>query len=658
MTNDIELTGLSETSHTFVIWLVDDNHENLTPYVADTVSFTVSQIQNISIAEAHNQTEGTRVTVRGIVTTPNFQSSNTEYGLQDPTAGIVIFHWGAPYVTLNVGDSVEVTGDLDDYNGKLEIVPSGASDITVISSGNSLPAFQEISVATLITNGEDYESELIRINGASITSGNWPTGGESVNLTISDDGGVSEVDMRIDSDMEIIGNPEPAAPFNVQGIAGQFYNYQILPRYYADFSPAEGVSPTIAEVQRDPCIVNPTDLVLVSAEITDNSTISQAFVHYRFAGTEWDSVSMSLGDNDIWSGNIPSSGNDNVFVDYYISGHDDGVEQGGIIKSSHFPNIEDGNYMGYISKNGNLTINDIQYSPWPSGVSPYIDCNVTVSGIVTADSADYLSGSFNSYAMQSESAQWSGIFFNGENLTGFTRGDEITITGKVIEDNGNTNLDSVTAVSILSSGNVVSPLLVSTADLAEDGDEVESYEGCLVVVSDVTVSSLNQDDWSIKDDSNINCLVDDDMATMEADNYMSGLEVGSTLETVSGIFNFSFGTYKIEVRDMADFGLLGIDDDFDGITRKFALYPNYPNPFNPETRIHFQLVEHSNVQLVIYDVLGRKVRTLVSDRLDAGDHVINWDGLNDEGINVASGMYVYRIKASDFTAHRKMLLVR
>jgi flagellar hook assembly protein FlgD len=52
------------------------------------------------------------------------------------------------------------------------------------------------------------------------------------------------------------------------------------------------------------------------------------------------------------------------------------------------------------------------------------------------------------------------------------------------------------------------------------------------------------------------------------------------------------------------------------------------------------------------------VRTLVSERMDAGHHVLNWNGLNDAGADVASGMYVYRIKAGDFIAHRKMLLVR
>ena len=84
---------------------------------------------SITIAEARNLAIGTNVTIRGIVTTPNYQTSHNEFGLQDATAGIIVFHYGAPFVTTTVGDSIEITGDLDEYNGKFEIIPTGADDI-------------------------------------------------------------------------------------------------------------------------------------------------------------------------------------------------------------------------------------------------------------------------------------------------------------------------------------------------------------------------------------------------------------------------------------------------------------------------------------------------------------------------------------------------
>ena len=96
----------------------------------------------------------------------------------------------------------------------------------------------------------------------------------------------------------------------------------------------------------------------------------------------------------------------------------------------------------------------------------------------------------------------------------------------------------------------------------QSGEEVESYEGVLVQLNNVTVSSINDYDWTITDESGFVALIDDDMANMEADNYLSTLVEGQQLESVSGIFNYSFGSYKVQIRDMDDLGQsLGINDD-------------------------------------------------------------------------------------------------
>ena len=89
-----------------------------------------------------------------------------------------------------------------------------------------------------------------------------------------------------------------------------------------------------------------------------------------------------------------------------------------------------------------------------------------------------------------------------------------------------------------------------------------------------------------------------------------------------------------------------------------ALSQNYPNPFNPETVIGYQLGRRSRVVLEIYDGLGRRVRTLVDAEQATGRHEIVWDGRNDEGQAVASGMYFYRLRAGSFNATRAMTLLR
>ncbi len=90
----------------------------------------------------------------------------------------------------------------------------------------------------------------------------------------------------------------------------------------------------------------------------------------------------------------------------------------------------------------------------------------------------------------------------------------------------------------------------------------------------------------------------------------------------------------------------------------FALSQNFPNPFNPETRIRYQLPRAGEVTLKIFDLLGREVLTLVSEQKDAGFHVVTWNARNSMGAHVSSGVYYYQIVSGDFRHTRKMILVK
>ncbi len=91
---------------------------------------------------------------------------------------------------------------------------------------------------------------------------------------------------------------------------------------------------------------------------------------------------------------------------------------------------------------------------------------------------------------------------------------------------------------------------------------------------------------------------------------------------------------------------------------EFALEANYPNPFNPSTTISFALPQASEVTLAIYNVRGQLVRTLVSGALQAGRHQAIWDGRDAGGSQVASGLYIYRMRAGEFVTVRKMLFAK
>jgi hypothetical protein len=89
-----------------------------------------------------------------------------------------------------------------------------------------------------------------------------------------------------------------------------------------------------------------------------------------------------------------------------------------------------------------------------------------------------------------------------------------------------------------------------------------------------------------------------------------------------------------------------------------ALYQNAPNPFNPVTWIRFDLPQPTPVELLVFDARGRRVRLLLQARLPSGSHGVKWDGRDDAGRSVASGLYFYRLQAGDQILRRKMSLVR
>jgi len=105
-------------------------------------------------------------------------------------------------------------------------------------------------------------------------------------------------------------------------------------------------------------------------------------------------------------------------------------------------------------------------------------------------------------------------------------------------------------------------------------------------------------------------------------------------------------------------GGTGIDDEDNIIPEKYVLFNNYPNPFNPTTTIKYGIPVHSKVTLKIYDILGREIKTLVDEIKDAGYHSVLWDGRNDNGRTVSTGVYIYRIQTNNFTNSKKMLFLK
>ncbi|MGH1365445.1 MAG: FlgD immunoglobulin-like domain containing protein [Calditrichia bacterium] len=140
--------------------------------------------------------------------------------------------------------------------------------------------------------------------------------------------------------------------------------------------------------------------------------------------------------------------------------------------------------------------------------------------------------------------------------------------------------------------------------------------------------------------------------------FSGALPDGNWILTVSdelGPFSGSFDSWGIKVyMDRPT----GIGDEDGMIPSTTYLHANYPNPFNPETTLRYDLQSSARVELTIFNLLGQKIRTLVSGKQGAGNYSVKWDGRAENNKQVASGVYIFRLKAGEFVQTRKMMLLR
>ena len=99
--------------------------------------------------------------------------------------------------------------------------------------------------------------------------------------------------------------------------------------------------------------------------------------------------------------------------------------------------------------------------------------------------------------------------------------------------------------------------------------------------------------------------------------------------------------------------MTGVNKTYAEVPDHFSLSQNYPNPFNPNTNIKFQIAKLSDVKLIIYDVLGREITTLVNEQLKLSTYEVEWDGTN-----YPSGVYFYKLITQYYSETRKMVLIK
>jgi hypothetical protein len=130
---------------------------------------------------------------------------------------------------------------------------------------------------------------------------------------------------------------------------------------------------------------------------------------------------------------------------------------------------------------------------------------------------------------------------------------------------------------------------------------------------------------------------------------ITGYQEGASYKVYSGFWN----PWVVEMSPVE-----WEEFDFSQRPTVFALRQNYPNPFNPTTVIQYALPKSSFVKIEVYNILGQKVRTLMEEEQEPGYKMVDWDGKDDSGAEVSSGVYFYRIEAGSFVECKKMTLLK
>ena len=113
-----------------------------------------------------------------------------------------------------------------------------------------------------------------------------------------------------------------------------------------------------------------------------------------------------------------------------------------------------------------------------------------------------------------------------------------------------------------------------------------------------------------------------------------------------------------EYSEVISVTLQWLDVDGEQLPAVYALHQNYPNPFNPVTNLSYDLPEDAMVNITVFDMMGRMVKTLVNGQQSAGYKSLHWNATNNIGQPISAGLYIYTIQAGEFSQTRKMILLK
>ncbi len=648
---------------------------------------------------------GDTVTVVGVVMNSPYFHANPDSGLILHAGAPAIFlqdqdhpEWGAievrdpngssAFAALDTGMVVRCTGEVSEFftTTQMNLIDFQPQDVISFSTR---PTPVLLTLDSLVVTGtstpnylaEKWEGVYVEIQNViatdlvSLGSGSYGIVDNNNNLVYT--GNIS------DYYRNRISPPLPGTTIQtIRGIIETRTNldngwFILSPIYPNDIAFGSIVPPNISNVTRDNGTVGFGQGVQISANILDaDGIIDIANLHYSINGGTYQVDEMILTAGNTYVGSIPAQ-SDSSIVTYYIEAIDNdaavSTNPTDIIKNVYF----------YYVLNRALSIQDVQRSPFGGGWSGYNNYEVTVSGVVTADSSTVTANGGEVF-IQNGNGPWSGIQIFGTEVLKLKVGDDVTVTGFVNEFHSFTRiegLDSPTSVVVNGTSAVPEPSDVSTSDIGGLGNgdlSAEPWESVLIRYSNVTVVDENADgnpgndegsggnrnfgEMTIADNGGVATRVELQDGRNDYNNdWNASLDdspfrifTWNTFSSLSGILSYSFGNYKLIPRTNDDFVGWVTDVKTNEITpENFTLKQNYPNPFNPSTTIEFTLPQSNFVSLKIYTILGEEVAQLINSEIGAGTHQVQFDASN-----LTSGIYFYRISAGQFVSVKKMILLK
>lgn len=664
---------------------------------AQVPEVTIQDIQTVppeslAVAADASPVSGDTVTTTGIVFFPPGLSSSVPAG--DAKMFIMDISGGNEFSGLNVitlggngnllagfqvGDSVKITGSVSEFSTQTQIVAT--EDLQLLSVTDP-PAAIVIDPADLggttqdtvdFATAERWESVLVKIENVTVVNdafdafSSWVVEDENGNqVLISSDSD----SLRTVNDSRGTGNVDPSAAFVVPPVGtkldfvvghvdARFGTYSINPRFPSlDIRLGAGVPPALSNHSRNPVGPTAAEDVEVTIRITDDDgSVASAALFYEVDGGGVVEMAMTPTSGDSFSATIPAQAN-GALVTYYVKAADNTA-----IENVAPTGAPDNDRFLYYVRDDGIRISDLQMNPFKNNAATgYFGLTVTVHGIAVSDSTDFS----DRFILQQGSGAWNGItVFTGRGNVSVGLGDSLAVTGRATEFRDVTEVDRVDSVVVISTGNTVPDAAdVSTGDINTGGAMSEDFESVLVKVSNVTIvnGDLGFGEWSIDDGTGELRVDDRGQYTYTTTDTASDkfIPEGTTIGSLTGVLDFTFSNFKLQPRDDADFVdvVTDVEDFGSQIPDEFTLFQNYPNPFNPETTIQYQLATAREVQLKIYNILGQAVRNLIKEQQPAGVHRMVWDGKNDNGRQMPSGVYIYQIKAGDFEQSKKMILLK